>query len=178
MQRTYQDELGWAYHGEVYGEAMFDGMAETARDPRHGEQLRLMALLERQTKEQLAPLCDREGVTRDDPVHRADGTAFAERSRRPDWDHERFLRSFESITSHALPRYRAMRDHLAPAADVTVMDALIAHEEALQGYADRLLAGEADATGTFLEALVAPYRHAAEAQLGESRSVSPPTGTA
>jgi hypothetical protein len=107
-------------------------------------------------------------VTREDEAHRADGLAVAERSRRPDWDHERFLRSFERITGGALPRYHAMRDELAPVGDAEAMDALVAHEEALQGYADRLLAGDDDATRPFLGALVGPYREAAQALLTAS----------
>jgi hypothetical protein len=164
MGNSYRDELGWAYHGEVYGEAMFSTMADAVDDPERAAQLGLMALLERQTKEQLAALCDREGIVRNDTDAVANGTAVGERARRPTWDHERFLRSFSPITEEALPRYRVMRE-VAPAGDGAVMDALIAHEEALQAAADRLLAGDSggDAIAPLLAVLVEPHRDAAEA---------------
>jgi hypothetical protein len=165
---TYRDELDWAYHGEVYGEAMFAGMADVARDGEQATQLRLMALIERQTRQQLGTLCDREGIERRDEAFEAKGRAFAERADRPNWDHERFLRSFAPITTEALVRYRIMRDDLAPAGDADTMRALVTHEEVLQTLADGLLAGRDDAAGSLVAALEGEHRAEADRLLGKA----------
>jgi len=139
---SYRDELDWAYHGEVYGEAMFAAMAEVTEDPTRAAELHVMALVERQTKEQLAPLCDREGIERDDATYEGRGRKLADRATRPGWDWERFLHTFEPLTDQALLRYRSMRDVLAPKDDAATMRSLVVHEEVLQRYAQRALAGE------------------------------------
>jgi hypothetical protein len=159
---TYRDELEWAYNGEVYGEAMFDAMAEVVEDPRRSAWLRLCGVLERQTKEDLGQLCDREGIARDDATWEAKGRGIAERAARPGWEWDRFLRSFSPVTGPALLRYRHMRDVLAPEGDAAAMAALVAHEDALQHLADGLLADDADPAGPLLRTLRDPHRAQAE----------------
>jgi hypothetical protein len=78
---SYRDELDWACHGEVYGEAMFGAMAEVVDHPERSAQLGLLTLIERQTKEQLAPLCDRVGIERRDALFEEKGRATWPRSR-------------------------------------------------------------------------------------------------
>jgi hypothetical protein len=164
--RTYRDELDWAYHGEVYGEAMFDALAEVAGDGERATQLRLMTLIERQTRQQLAPLCDREGIARRDDDLEAKGRAFAERARKPAWDWDRFLSTFAPLTEEALVRYRLMRSQLAPEGDAAVMGALVRHEEVLQSYADGLIAGSPDAAAPLVSALEGEHRAEADRLLG------------
>jgi hypothetical protein len=170
---SYRDELGWAYHGEVYGEAMFAAMADAVDQPERSAQLGLMALIERQTRDQLAPLCDREGVIRDDERFEAKGRALAQRASRPSWDYERFLRSFGPITEEALLRYRSMRDVLAPEGDAMVMRALVRHEEVLQAFADGLLASDDAAARPLLNALAGEHRAAADELLAGVPDRSP-----
>jgi hypothetical protein len=159
---NYRDELDWAYHGEVFGEALFAAMAEAVGQPEPSIQLGLLTLIERQTKEQLAPLCDREGVTRNDAPFEEQGRKLAERSSRPNWDWERFLRSFAPLTEQALLRYRLMRDELAPDGDAAAMRALVTHEEVLQALADGLLAGDEDPARRLVSALEGDHRRAAD----------------
>lgn len=163
---SYRDELDWAYHGEVIGEAMFATMAEAAGDPRRAAQLGLLALIERQTKEQLAPLLEREGIVRRDEPYEAKGRALGERANRPNWDWERFLRTFEPTTQPALVRYRSMRDQLAPAGDADQMRSLVMHEEVLQAFADALLGGAQDPARRLLGALEGEHRAQADKLLG------------
>jgi len=148
---SYRDELIWAYDGEVLGEAMFSTMAANVEDRSRAAELAVMALIERQTKEQLGRLLEREGVTRDDERTASKGAELGERSARANWD--RFLGSFAPLTSQALERYRTMRDELAPETDAATMRALVVHEEVLQSYADRAIAGEADPVAPVVAAL-------------------------
>lgn len=163
---SYRDELDWAYHGEVIGEAMFGAMAEAAGDPRRAAQMGLLALIERQTKEQLAPLLERDGIVRHDEPYEAKGRALGERANRPSWDWERFLRTFEPTTQPALVRYRWMRDELAPEGDAQQMRSLVAHEEVLQAFADALLGGELDPARGLVAALEGEHRAEADKLLG------------
>jgi hypothetical protein len=169
---SYRDELDWAYHGEVYGEAMFAAMADVVEDPQRSAQLGVLALVERQTKEQLAPLCDREGIERDDAPWEVRGRGLAERAARPNWDWERFLRTFEPLTDQALLRYRSMRDVLAPEGDAATMRSLVIHEEVLQRYAKRSLAGEEEPTAPLLDALEGEHRRSAEQLLRDAEEAS------
>jgi hypothetical protein len=165
---SYRDELDWAYHGEVYGEAMFAAMADVTEDPTRAAELNVMALVERQTKEQLAPLCDREGIERDDAIHEARGRKLADRAARPGWDWDRFLHSFEPLTDQALLRYRSMRDVLAPKDDAATMRSLVVHEEVLQRYAQQALAGEERPSAPLLDALEGEHRRTAEQLLRDA----------
>jgi hypothetical protein len=162
---TYRDEMGWAYHGEVYGEAMFSALADAADgagDAERTAQLRLMALIERQTRHQLGALCDREGIERQDEPWEARGRAYGTKAGRPSWDWERFWRSFTGITTEALPRYRVMRDELAPAGDAPTMQALVTHEQVLQSFADGLLDGRDDPGRPVIGALEGEHRAEAD----------------
>ena len=148
---SYHDELIWAYDGEVLGEAMFASMAAQLEDRGRAGEMAVMAMLERQTREQLGRLLAREGIVRDDNRPIAKGEELGERSARANWD--RFLASFAPLTSEALVRYRTMRDDLAPESDRATMDALVTHEEVLQAYADRAIAGEGDPAAPVVAAL-------------------------
>ncbi|MFN0088779.1 MAG: hypothetical protein ACKVWR_00695 [Acidimicrobiales bacterium] len=148
---AYRDELIWAYNGEVLGEAMFATMAEAVSDPARAGQLAVMALIERQTKEQLARLLERERFEPDDSKAIAKGQELGVRSARADWG--RFLGSFAPATGPALERYKVMRDELSPAEDRPTMDALVLHEQVVQAFADLALAGDANPAGPTLEAL-------------------------
>lgn len=159
---SYRDELARAYHAEVYGEAIFAAMAAAVEQPERSAQLGLLALIERETKEQLAPLCDREGIPRDDEPLQAKGRALAERAASPNWDYERFLRGFAPLTAEALLRYRVMRDVLAPESGAPTMRSLIRHEEVLQTFADGILAGDDAAARPLLAALEGDHRSAAD----------------
>jgi hypothetical protein len=117
---SYRDELDWAYHGELIGEAMFGAMAEAAGDPGRAAQMGLLAL-----------------IVRHDEPYEVKGRALGERANRPSWDWERFLRTFEPTTQPALVRYRWMRDELAPQGDAQQMRSLVAHEEVLQAFCRR-----------------------------------------
>lgn len=146
----YHDELVWAYDGEVMGEALFTVMADRlGRDQRAGH-MALIALLERQTREQLGRLLERDGLAGHDEKAAAKGAELGERSARAAWD--RFLASFAPATAQALDRYHAMQA-MAPEADQPTMAALVAHEEALQRYAELAMASQVDPAAPLLDAL-------------------------
>ena len=138
-------------------------MAERTDDPVRAGALAIMAVIERQTKEQLAPLLDREGIERDDAPRIESGVRLGERSACADWT--RFLQSFAPATGPALDRYRVMRDELAPEADRATMRALVTHEVVLQAFADRVLDGAATAIELIVDALEGDHRDEARRRL-------------
>ncbi len=72
------DEL-WvrAYQGEVLGELLFGGIAEQIGDPDQAAKMRVLATLERRTKEATAPALERAGIPTDpDPEMEVLATAL------------------------------------------------------------------------------------------------------
>ena len=164
----YHDELSWAYHGEVYGEAMFAEMAAQVDDRDRAARLGVMAAIERQTKEQLGDAMDRAGLDRADEPEIEKGRKLALRAARADW--QKFLNSFAPLTGDALERYRIMRDKLAPAEDADAMRALVTHEVVLQAYADRALAGDDRGIECIVDALEGEHLEEARRLLDEAAS--------
>ena len=93
-----------AYQGEVLGEALFGRIADQLDDEEHTAKMRVLATLERRTKEAIAPALERAGLsTEPDPeipgARRRPGRAAA-----TPWDD--LLATFEPITSQFSAMYR------------------------------------------------------------------------
>ncbi len=54
-----------AYQGEVLGELLFGGIADQLDDPDQAAKMRVLATLERRTKEAAAPALERAGLSTD-----------------------------------------------------------------------------------------------------------------
>ena len=137
------DEL-WvrAYQGEVLGEALFGRIADRLDDEERAAKMRMLATVERRTKEAIAPALERAGLpTEPDPemVTLADALAV-------DLPWEDFLAATEAITEQYIPLYRRIGE-LDPSEQAT-SDLLVAHEAALRAFARAELAGD---TATSLE---------------------------
>ena len=113
------DEL-WvrAYQGEVLGEALFGRIADRLDDERRAATMRVLATLERRTKEAIAPALERAGLpTAPDPEMATLAEALA-----VDMPWEDFLGATEAITAQYIPLYRRLgeldpseQDDLGPA---------------------------------------------------------------
>ena len=132
--------LVWAYRGELVGEAMFGALADAWAIEGRGEQMLVLAELERRMALALVPLLRRYSLDGgDDERSRRTGRESAAAIAGKGWDD--FLKQSAPATDAALARYHRLRD-LAPDPD-RVIDELIAHEEALQAYAVAEMIGDA-----------------------------------
>jgi hypothetical protein len=133
------DEL-WvkAYQGEVLGEALFGRMADQITDGEHAAKMRVLATLERRTKEAIAPALERAGLsTEPDPDSFSTAEALAGAATMP-W-HE-LLATFEPITSQFCAMYRRIGE-LDPS-ERAASELLVAHELALRDFARAEIAGD------------------------------------
>jgi hypothetical protein len=139
------DEL-WvrAYQGEVLGEALFGRIAEKTDDPDHAAKLRVLSVLERKTKEAIAPSLERAGLsTEPDPEMQVLADALA-----IDMAWTDFLASTEAITVQYIPLYERIGE-LDPT-ERAASELLVAHEAALRSFARAEQEGE---TATSLDAI-------------------------
>jgi hypothetical protein len=127
-----------AYQGEVLGEALFDRMADQMDDEEHKTKMRVLARLERRTKESVAPALERAGLsTEPDPESLSTAEALSSAATTPWKD---LLATFEPITSQFCAMYRRIGE-LDPSESET-SELLVAHELALRNFARAEIAGD------------------------------------
>ncbi len=144
------DEL-WvrAYQGEVLGEALFAGIADRLVDAGQAHKMMVLAVLERRTREAVAPALERAGI----PIAPdADMLGLADALVADSVNHtwEELMSSTVDVTGQYLPLYRRIGELSPPEKDTA--DLLVAHEEALRDFARAELAG---ATETSLDPITA-----------------------
>jgi hypothetical protein len=127
-----------AFQGEVLGEALFDRMADQIDDEEHKSKMRVLAKLERRTKESIAPALERAGLsTEPDPESLRTAEAFSSAAATPWKD---LLATFEPITSQFCAMYRRIGE-LDPL-ESEMSELLVAHELALRSFARAEIAGD------------------------------------
>ena len=133
---TLEDGLAelWvkAYQGEVLGELLFGGIADRLTDPAQAAKMRVLATLERRTKEAAAPALERAGLPTDpDPGMQATATALLPGALALTWNE--LMATIWPITAQYIPLYQRIGE-LSPAERETA-DLLVAHEAALSDFA-------------------------------------------
>lgn len=132
-----------AYQGEVLGEALFGGIADQLDDPEHARKMRVLATLERRTKEATAPALERAGLsTEPDPEMEATATALLPAALAMTWDD--LIKTIEPITAQYLPLYERIGELSPEEGDTAGL--LVAHELALRDFALAELAGDVTAS--------------------------------
>jgi len=127
-----------AYQGEVLGEALFDRIADQVDDEEHKAKMRVLAMLERRTKESIAPALERAGLsTEPDPESLSTAEALSGAAATPWKD---LLATFEPITSQFCAMYRRIGE-LDPS-ESEASELLVAHELALRDFARAEIADE------------------------------------
>jgi hypothetical protein len=127
-----------AYQGEVLGEALFGRMADQIDDEDHKAKMRVLAELERRTKESMVPALERAGLsTEPDPESLRTAEVLSGAAGTPWHD---LLATFEPITAQFCAMYRRIGD-LAPSESET-SELLVAHELALRNFARAEIAGD------------------------------------
>jgi hypothetical protein len=129
-----------AYQGEVLGEALFGRMADRMHDEDHVAKMRVLAQLERRTKEAIAPALERAGLSTasdDESLQTAEALAGA-----ADTPWKDLMATFEPITSQFCAMYRRIGE-LDPL-EKEASDLLVAHELALRAFARAEIAGDTE----------------------------------
>ncbi len=135
-----------AYQGEVLGEALFGRMADQIGDEDHAAKMRVLATLERRTKEAIVPALERAGLaTGPDAESLRTAEALAGAANTPWKD---LMATFEPITSQFCAMYRRIGE-LDPS-EQEASDLLVAHELALRAFAQAEIDDE---TATSLDAI-------------------------
>ncbi len=141
------------FQGEVYGEAVFVGLAEAEPDPEARWKWRVLETLERETKEYLdRALRARGHEVKPSEESWAQGLKFGKRLAtvpRPV-----FMAGFRSEVLKFVAEYEAA-EALAPADGRTVAQRVTAHERAILDFADLELAGRGNESAAPVLALLA-----------------------
>ena len=137
-----------AFEGEALGEALFRTMAERTSDDDRRAKLDVLRRLEGSTRDLVRPVLEQLGIPTDGEAEAAaSGATFAEAAAAQPWPE--LLASFPANTAKYAAMYRELRD-LVDVEHVPVVDALIAHEEALCEFSELELAGDTDPTRPIL----------------------------
>ncbi len=128
-----------AYQGEVFGEALFERIAALVDDADRARKMRVLAALERRTKEEVAPAVARAGVSTDPDPEMLAGAESLAPSLAGSW--EQLMEATVPVTAQFIPLYVRLAE-LDPS-ERTAADLLVAHEEALAAFARAELAGDA-----------------------------------
>ncbi|MDE0364272.1 MAG: hypothetical protein OXP09_01710 [Gammaproteobacteria bacterium] len=127
--QTYEASVRAAWAGEIYGEALFSELAHLAGDTALASKWKTLAMLERVTGEQLAPLVSRYGFDTEPPTEEAERGLVTAREF-AEMPHAEFMALIEPYLEDVISRFEALRD-AAPAEDRTTMQFLVDHEVAL-----------------------------------------------
>jgi hypothetical protein len=147
----YERLLVDAYRGEVLGAALFGAMAAD-RDDREREQLLALARVESRTAERLRTLIDADAIDAgDDATAVEGGVEMAGATREQDWS------AFLSALRDALPPFLANFERLQAigAPDDPVLAELVAHERAIDRFAELQIEGRSDDALAVLDAHLA-----------------------
>ena len=131
---TFSKLLAWAYRGEISGKTLFAELAEAFADQGHRAELEVLSSLEHAVAQALVPLLARYAVDGgDENRSRERGRENAAAIGTQGW--QTFLEQFGPVTEDAITRYKALAQSCPDGSDPT-LDLLVAHEEALQAFAD------------------------------------------
>ena len=126
----------------MLGERLFGRLAEhleARHEAEHAAKMRVLATLERLTKEAVAPALEKAGIsTEPDAEMLGAADALADGSRESTW--EQVMGSFEGITGQFIGLYERIAE-LDPA-ERAASELLVAHEVALRDFARAELAGQ------------------------------------
>lgn len=129
-----------AYQGEIFGEAIFGGLAAREADPGRRHALEVLTVLERTTKELAEPVLARRGYDVGDiEASLAAGADAVEQLSAMGW--EGFVQSIGPVAEVFLGKYRAIVE-LTDGDDRAVAEAYVDHELALAAFARRELGEE------------------------------------
>ncbi len=153
-RKTYLEGIAALYSGEVWGEAFASRWLEQCTDAGHKHVLSMVLQMESEAKVRLRPLLAALGLSLiEEEAQRAAGAAAVADYSKLSWPDA--MRAMARLARPYRDQYQALLD-AAPAADAPMVGYMVAHEQALMGYAARVAAGDADADAELLPLLAHP----------------------
>lgn len=147
-----------AYQGEVYGEALYSGIAEAMADPDRAQKWRILTDLEVVTKARMRDLVAKlGGDARESDTYRQKGIDHVQRYVSLPWDD--FMKCFSAELDPIIPRYAALEQRCAPE-DAETLRFLTEHEVVTKEFCDLELAGKSDISIDPVVELIAKMRGA------------------
>jgi hypothetical protein len=142
MASNYAEYVNERYQGEVYGEALFRGLADRADVETLREKLRVLEQLERETKDLLREEVAWLGLdTRESPERQAEGEELAKRLSSVPW--ATFMKGFLAEVNKLIAEFERS-ETLALAGKEQLLRHVTAHERALGQFAELELSGASD----------------------------------
>jgi len=131
-----------AYQGEVYGEALYSGIADAMDDPGRAEKWRILTELEVVTKARMRDLVAKlGGDTRESDVYRQKGIDHVRKYAGMPWND--FMTLYSRELGPVIQRYAALEQRCAPE-DAETLRFLTEHEVVTKTFCDLELAGRSD----------------------------------
>jgi hypothetical protein len=158
-QRTdFLSRIERAYQGEVYGEALYKGLAEAVADRSRSEKWRTLAELESVTKAQMRALVEKlGGDARESEVFRQKGVDRVAKYTGLSW--QDFMALYSRELEPVIARYAELERECAPE-DAATLRFLTEHEVVTKVFCDLELQGRADISIEPTRALIASAQRA------------------
>lgn len=145
----YRTLLVDAYKGELFGEALFGVFAARESDRDHVMKLRALEQIERRTASRLRPLVESAGLA----VSRTDVEAVRVQGREiggADLEWDVFVKGLHDALPSFLANFVRLRTLAADPSHPGLVE-LVAHEQAINAFAELELAGESDCSMAVLQ---------------------------
>lgn len=147
-----------AYQGEVYGEALYGGIANAMADPGRAEKWRVLTELEVVTKARMRDLVAKlGGDTRESEVYRQKGIDNVQKYAGMPWDD--FMTLYSRELDPVIKRYAALEQQCAPE-DAETLRLLTEHEVVTKAFCNLESAGRPDISIDPTRELIAKMRAA------------------
>lgn len=140
--QSFLSRVERAYQGEVYGEALYRGLAAAIEDPARSEKWRVLAELEVVTKAQMRDLVAKlGGDVEESEAFRQKGTDSVQKYAGLPW--RDFMLLYSRELEPVIARYAEL-EHLCASEDAATLRFLTEHEVVTKAFCDLELEGRAD----------------------------------
>lgn len=159
VSQTFQHALLDVYHGEQFGEAVFESLLPRAESAEQRYVLGSLLQLESEGKAVIRPVLAKLGLSlNEDPESRPRGLAGAQAVMEMPWQ-DMFGAMAASIRGRGLPQYEELATLIAPEEDTAAYALAVfmgRHERAILAVAENIAAGRTDAVAPVVEILHFP----------------------
>jgi hypothetical protein len=144
MSDDYATAIHKAFQGEVYGEALFRGLAERTTDAARAYKWRVLERLETETKERIRPLAEQLcGEVGEEASERERGEKDAAKFSPIPWPS--LMGGFRNELLNFVASFEEL-EAAGPDEDRGLLQQITAHERALLAFAEREVDGRGDAS--------------------------------
>ena len=142
MKSQYLSHIEEAYQGEVYGEAMYNAIADKMDDPDHAHKWRVLAQMEKETKAHIRELVKRlGGDVIESETERQKGIQEADKYASMPWIE--LMKTFSEELDVDIEAYSKLEKDCPPE-DAAALRRLTEHEVLTKEFCDMEVAGNSD----------------------------------